>query len=67
MHIKILLRKPEGQKSFGRPKCRKKGNMKKDLGEMRCEDLDCIHLAQHTVQSQPNLNIRCSQRNINTQ
>jgi len=40
----IVVGKPEGKRSLGRPKCRWKGNIGKDLGEIGWEDVKQIHL-----------------------
>ena len=34
--IRVLVRKPEGKRPVGRPKCRWEDNIKMDLQEMRC-------------------------------
>jgi hypothetical protein len=47
---KILVRKPEGKRSFGSPRHRCEGNIKMDLREIGCEGMDWIHLAQHRNQ-----------------
>jgi hypothetical protein len=41
---KVLVRKPEGNKPLGRPRCRWVDNMKMDLGEIGFGDVDCIGL-----------------------
>ena len=38
--------KPEGKRSLGRPKHRWEGNIKMDLPEVGCGDMDWIVLAQ---------------------
>jgi hypothetical protein len=42
---KILVKKPEGKRPLGRPMQMGK-NIKMDLREMGCENVDWIHLAQ---------------------
>ena len=41
---KILMGKPEGQIPLGRPRCRWEDNIKMDLQEVRCGDVDWIAL-----------------------
>jgi hypothetical protein len=43
----ILVGKPEGKRSFGRPRRRWEDNSKMDLGETEWEVVDSIHLAQY--------------------
>ena len=38
--------KPEGKRPLGRPRRRWEDNIKMDLGEVGCGDMDCIELAQ---------------------
>jgi hypothetical protein len=42
----ILVGRPEGRRSLERPRRRQEDEIKMDLGEIRFEDLDWIHLAQ---------------------
>jgi hypothetical protein len=42
----LLLRKPEGKKPLGRPKCRSVDNIKMDLGETEWGGIDWTGLAQ---------------------
>jgi hypothetical protein len=42
----VLLRKYEGKRPLGRPRCRQVGKIKMDLQEMGCGDVDWIELAQ---------------------
>ena len=39
--------KPEGKRTFGRPRCRWEGNIKMDLQEVGCEVMDWISVAQN--------------------
>jgi len=43
---KILVRKPEGKRSFGRPRRRWENNIKMDLQEVGCGNMDWIEVAQ---------------------
>jgi hypothetical protein len=43
---RILVGKPEGRRPLGRPRRRWIGNIKMDLTEIGCDDMDWIHLAQ---------------------
>jgi hypothetical protein len=38
--------KPEGKRPVGRPRCRREDNIKMDLQEAGCGDMDRIDLAQ---------------------
>jgi len=42
----VLVRKPEGKKSLGRPRSRWEDNIKMDLQEVECGGVDWIELAQ---------------------
>ena len=42
----VLLRKPEGIRRLGRPSRRWEDNIKMDLQEVGCVDIDWIELAQ---------------------
>ena len=42
---RVLVRKPEGKRPFGRPRRRWKNNIKMDLQEVGCGDMDWIELA----------------------
>jgi hypothetical protein len=41
-----LVEKPEGKRSLGRPRRRREDNIKRDLQEVGCGDMDWIELAQ---------------------
>ena len=43
---RVLVRKPKGKRLLGRPKRRWDVNIKMDLQEVRCGDVDWIELAQ---------------------
>jgi hypothetical protein len=47
---KILLRKSKEKRPLGRTRYRWEDTIKMDLKEIRCNDLDWIHLAQDTDQ-----------------
>ena len=38
--------KPEGNKPLGKPRCKWKDNIKMDLQEVGCRDMDYIELVQ---------------------
>jgi hypothetical protein len=42
----VLVGKPEGKRSLGRPRYRWKDNIKMDLQEVGCGDMDWIELAE---------------------
>jgi hypothetical protein len=42
----ILVRKSEGKRPLGRPRCRREDNIKMYLRETGLEDVDWIHLPQ---------------------
>jgi len=42
----VLVGKPEGKKTLGRPRCRWEDNIKMDLPEVGCGGLDWIKLAE---------------------
>jgi hypothetical protein len=51
MHTyKILVRKPAGKRSLGRPRRRWVDNIKINLTQKECENVVWIHLAQNWVQ-----------------
>jgi hypothetical protein len=43
---RILVGKPEGKRSLGRPRSRWVDNIKMDLREIGCDDMDLIDLAK---------------------
>jgi len=43
---RFLVGKPEGKRPLGRSRCRWDDNIKMDLQEMGCGDMDWIELAQ---------------------
>jgi len=43
---RVLMGKPGGKRSFGRPRRRWEDNIKIDLQEVGCGDMDWIELAQ---------------------
>jgi hypothetical protein len=43
---RLLVGKPDGKRPLGRPKCRWVDNIRMDLGEVECGDVDWIGLAQ---------------------
>ena len=43
---RVLVRKPEGKKPFGRPRLIWEDNIKMDLQEVECGIMDWIELAQ---------------------
>jgi hypothetical protein len=46
----ILVRKPEGKRTFGRPRHRWEDNIRMDLREIVWEGGDWMHLAQYRDQ-----------------
>jgi hypothetical protein len=44
--FKILVGKPKGKRSSGKINCIWKDNIRMELKEICCEDVDWIHLAQ---------------------
>jgi hypothetical protein len=47
---KILVGKPEGKRPLGRPKLRKKDNIRMNLRETEWEDVDWMYLAKDADQ-----------------
>ena len=43
---RVLVRKPEGKRPLGRPRCRWVDNIRMDLQEEGCTYMDCIGVAQ---------------------
>ena len=43
---RILVGKPEGKRSLGRPRCRREDNIKMDIQEVGCWGMDWMGLAQ---------------------
>jgi len=43
---RVLVGKPEGKRPLGRPRRKWEDNIKMNLQEMECEDMDWIELAQ---------------------
>jgi hypothetical protein len=43
---KVLVRKPEGKRQLGIPRCRWDDNIKMDLQEVGCEDMGWIDPAE---------------------
>jgi len=43
---RVLVGKPEGKRPVGRPRCRWEANIKMDLQEVECGDMDWVELAQ---------------------
>jgi hypothetical protein len=46
---KIVVRKLEGKRSFGRPRCRWEDNIRMDHMVMGWESVDCMHLGPMTA------------------
>jgi hypothetical protein len=47
---RVLVRKPEGKRPLGRPRCRWEDNIKLDLREIGIDGVNWIRLAQNRVQ-----------------
>ena len=43
---RVLVGKPEGKRPLGRPRLRWEDNIKMDIQDVGCEDMDWIELAQ---------------------
>ena len=54
--FRVLVRKPEGKRSLGRPRRRWKDNIKMDLQEVGCGGTDWIELAQDRDRWRPLVN-----------
>jgi hypothetical protein len=50
---RILVGKPEGKRSLGRPRCRWEGNIKIDLREIEWGGMDWIDMAHDRDQWKP--------------
>ena len=46
--VHVLVGKPEGKRTLGRPRRRWEDNIKMDLQEVRCGGMDWVQLAQDT-------------------
>jgi hypothetical protein len=46
----ILVGKPYGKRPLGRPKHRWEDTIRRDVGEVECEGVDWMHLAQEKDQ-----------------
>jgi hypothetical protein len=44
---RVLVGKPEGKRALGKPRRRREDNIKIDLQEVGCGDMDWIELAQN--------------------
>jgi len=53
---RVLVQRPEGKTSLGRPRCRWEDNVKMDLGEIGIDGVNWIQLAQERVQWRAFLN-----------
>jgi hypothetical protein len=60
---RVLVGKPEGKRSLGRPRHRWKDNIKMDLQEVGCEGMDWIELAQGTCEcgNEPSGCVKCGE------
>jgi hypothetical protein len=56
VHNKVLVGRLEGKKSLGRPRPRKKDNIKMYLKGTGCENVDWIYVAQNRSQWQAAVN-----------
>jgi hypothetical protein len=54
---KILVEKPEGKRSLGRPSCRWEEKIKIDLQDIGYADVNWIHLVRDRVQRQACMNL----------
>jgi hypothetical protein len=43
---RVLVRKPEGMRKLGRPRCEWKDNIKMDFQDVGCRGMDWIEIAQ---------------------
>jgi hypothetical protein len=53
---RVLVRKPEGKRPMGRPRCRWEDNIKMDLQKVGCGGMDWIGRAQDTDRSRALVN-----------
>ena len=53
---RVLVGKPEGKRPLGRPRRRREDNIKLDLQEVGCGDMDWIELAQYSNRCRALLN-----------
>jgi hypothetical protein len=60
--FRILVGKPEGKTSLGKPRCRLEDNIKMDLRDIRWGGVDWIHLAQDRDQWRALVNMVMSRR-----
>jgi len=63
---RVLLGKPEGKRPLGRPRFRWGDNVKMDLQEVGCGDMDWIELAQdrdrwRALGNEPSGSIKCGE------
>jgi hypothetical protein len=54
---RVLVGRPKGKRSLGRPRCRSEDNIKMDLREIRIDGANWIHLAEDRVQWQACVNM----------
>jgi hypothetical protein len=54
---RVLVGKPGGRRPLGRPRHRWKDNIKMDLQEVGCGDMDWIELAQNRDRWQAHMNV----------
>jgi hypothetical protein len=52
----VLVGKPDGKRSLGRPRCRWECNTRMGLTEIWCEDVDWIHVTLNSIQWQAFVN-----------
>jgi hypothetical protein len=59
---RVLVGKPEGKRSLGRPRLRWEDNIKMDLQEVECRVMDWIRLAQDRDRWRPLVNAEMNLR-----